>query len=349
MIPPIRRPSQRYPRQFDGGSEPCYKNICSVGNSPANLHRLPLVRIAHIAVKVADIQAPSTFLERVFGFTHMGTVVHPTTTFNTRESGGGHTSRHLTDGATDLTLVRYDDDSTAEPGSSAGAGPCIHHFGVEADDLNRYAQRIPQYGGAILSDSGLPTVKFRAPGGTMAEIVPRGWFSPEAIAANAERRRRGLPAASVDPYGDAARHRQDSALPAAGTKPRITHIAIKVEDVEPAAGFYEKVFGFKPFARYYQRDHLSVHLTDGAIDLAIIKFDNHETDAATAAGSGPCIHHIGIDVAQGEMDQYVAKILGHGCEFISDPGAVTVKFRLPGGAGIAEIAPFGWHFRTPES
>ncbi|MBI3936240.1 MAG: hypothetical protein HY323_04625, partial [Betaproteobacteria bacterium] len=48
------------------------------------------------------------------------------------------------------------------------------------------------------------------------------------------------------------------------------------------------------------------------------------------------------------MDAYVAELREHGCEFISDPGAVTVKFRVPGGGGISEIAPMGWHFRKGE-
>lgn len=136
-------------------------------------------------------------------------------------------------------------------------------------------------------------------------------------------------------------------MPAARSKPRITHIALKVEDVRRAAEFYEKVFGFRLTSSYRERDHLSVHLTDGNIDLALVKFDR-DTDAARAAGAGPCIHHFGIDVEKEQMDAYVAELREHGCEFISDPGAVTVKFRVPGGGGISEIAPMGWHFRKGE-
>ena len=130
------------------------------------------------------------------------------------------------------------------------------------------------------------------------------------------------------------------------TRPIITHIALKVDDVERASKFWQEVFGFKLTASYYQRDHLSVHLTDGAIDLALVHFGDAQTGAAKAAGAAPCIHHFGIDVPEAEMDRYCAAVRDAGCEFISDPGARTVKFRFPKGGGIGEIAPMGWHFRT---
>lgn len=307
-----------------------------------------MVRIAHIAVKVSEISPASAFLEEVFGFTHSGTIVHPTTNFSKQGRGGGHTSRHLSDGATDLTLVRYDDEDTAEPGSSSRPGPCIHHFGIEAGDLDALAGAIARSGGKVMSEAGLPTVKFRAPGGTMSEVVPEGWFSAETIIANAERRRRGLPqsaAVGASLLQSSMMTGVDGAQ-AAESRPRITHMAINVENVDEAAAFYRHVFGFEQFASYYERDHRSVHLTDGAFDLAIIHYGSERTDAARAAGPGPGIHHIGIDVPHREMERYTRRIREHGCEFISDPGAVTVKFRMPGGGSLAEIAPAGWHFRA---
>lgn len=129
-------------------------------------------------------------------------------------------------------------------------------------------------------------------------------------------------------------------------KPRITHIALMVDDVERATRFWQEVFGFELTASYYQRDHLSVHLTDGEIDLALVHFGEADTDAAKAAGTAPCIHHFGIDVPESEMDAYRDALRGAGCEFVSDPGARTLKFRFPHGGGIGEIAPSGWHKRT---
>ncbi len=117
---------------------------------------------------------------------------------------------------------------------------------------------------------------------------------------------------------------------------RIVHIALKVEDLEKTSEFYEKVFGFVPTDTSKVRDHTSRHLTDGAMDLALIKYDSEESAEAKAAGLGPCIHHFAIEVD--DVEKHVAEIRKFGCEVISDPGVVPVKFRAPGGT-VAEIVP----------
>ncbi|MCZ6626485.1 MAG: VOC family protein [Deltaproteobacteria bacterium] len=121
-----------------------------------------------------------------------------------------------------------------------------------------------------------------------------------------------------------------------GDMARIVHIALKVEDLDKTSEFYEKVFGFIPTETSKVRDHTSRHLSDGAIDLALIKYDSEESAEAKAAGQGPCIHHFAIEVD--DMDKSVAEIGKFGCEIISDPGVVPVKFRAPGGT-VAEIVP----------
>ncbi|HEU4343841.1 MAG TPA: VOC family protein [Candidatus Binatia bacterium] len=117
---------------------------------------------------------------------------------------------------------------------------------------------------------------------------------------------------------------------------RIVHIALKVDDLEKTSQFYEQVFGFKPVETSKVRDHTSRHLSDGQIDLALIKYDTQESAEARASGAGPCIHHFAIEVD--DFDKYVAEIGKFGCEIISDPGVVPVKFRAPGGT-VAEIVP----------
>lgn len=117
---------------------------------------------------------------------------------------------------------------------------------------------------------------------------------------------------------------------------RIVHIALKVNDLEKTSQFYENVFGFKPVETSKVRDHTSRHLSDGAIDLALIKYESEESAEARASGEGPCIHHFAIEVD--DFEQTVAEIAKSGCEIISDPGVVPVKFRAPGGT-VAEIVP----------
>ena len=126
--------------------------------------------------------------------------------------------------------------------------------------------------------------------------------------------------------------------------PRIVHIALKVNDLDKASEFYEKVFGFVPTETAKVRDHTSCHLSDGELDLALIRYDSEESAEARAAGEGPCIHHFAIEVD--DMDKYVAQLGKFGCEIISDPGVIPVKFRAPGGT-VAEIVPQA-RYQKPE-
>lgn len=119
---------------------------------------------------------------------------------------------------------------------------------------------------------------------------------------------------------------------------RIVHIALKVDDLERTSQFYETVFGFRPTNTQKVRDHTSRHLTDGAMDFTLIKYDSEDSPEASAAGAGPCIHHFAIEVD--DMEKYLAEIKKFGCEVISAPGVIPIKFRAPGGT-IAEIVPVG--------
>ena len=85
--------------------------------------------------------------------------------------------------------------------------------------------------------------------------------------------------------------------------PRIVHIAIKVDDLEKATKFYEEVFGFRQTSTGYARGHVSRHLTDGNIDLALMVYDSEDVEEAQLSGPGPCIHHWGIEVE--DRDSYV--------------------------------------------
>ncbi len=129
--------------------------------------------------------------------------------------------------------------------------------------------------------------------------------------------------------------------------PRISHIALKVKDVDQSSKVYQNVFGFEFWDCYRSGDHVSLHLNDGTIDLAFVTYDSEEDERmGAAAGTGPCIHHFGIDVD--DTDAYVEKLKAYGCEILtdpSDPQSKSIKFRIPGGGGIAEIAPMGWHAR----
>ena len=117
---------------------------------------------------------------------------------------------------------------------------------------------------------------------------------------------------------------------------RIVHLAVKVNDLEKATEFYEKAFGFVEVQTGQVRDHTSRHLSDGAIDLALLKYNSEDSAESRASGIGPCIHHFGIEVD--DMKKSAEELEKFGCEIISAPGVIPIKFRAPGGV-VAEISP----------
>ena len=122
-------------------------------------------KIVHLALKVEDLDATTAFYKDVFGFVE-------TSTKKVRD----HTSRHLSDGDIDFTLIRYDDGTQSRESKASGDKPCIHHFAIEVDNLDAYTEKLRGYGCEIVSEPGVIPVKFRAPGGTVAELVPFGRY-----------------------------------------------------------------------------------------------------------------------------------------------------------------------------
>ena len=127
---------------------------------------------------------------------------------------------------------------------------------------------------------------------------------------------------------------------------RIVHLALKVEDLERTTEFYRKVFGFKEMNTAKVRDHTSRHLSDGVLDVALIKYDaGTESAESRAAGEGPCIHHFAVEVDN--VRAATKQVQAYGCEIISDPGVIPVKFRAPGGT-VCELVPKG-RYQKPRS
>ncbi len=72
--------------------------------------------------------------------------------------------------------MQYDAGTESKESKAAGEGPCIHHFAIEVEDIARATEQIKSYGSEVVSDPGVIPVKFRAPGGTIAELVPVGRY-----------------------------------------------------------------------------------------------------------------------------------------------------------------------------
>ena len=122
-------------------------------------------RIVHISLKVDDVKRTGDFYQQVFGF-------QDAETRKTRD----HLSRHMTDGQIDFTLMKYDEGTQSAESKAAGEGPCIHHFAIEVPDIEKATKEIREQGCDVVSDPGVIPVKFRAVGGTVAELVPLGRY-----------------------------------------------------------------------------------------------------------------------------------------------------------------------------
>jgi lactoylglutathione lyase len=119
---------------------------------------------------------------------------------------------------------------------------------------------------------------------------------------------------------------------------RIAHIAVKVDELDRVADFYEQTFGFTAKGKSRSPDRSRRRVNDGAVDLTFLRYDDDDSAMAQAAGERPCIHHFAIEVD--DLPKYVAKVREFGCEILSDPNTAPVKFRIPGGP-IMEIVPEG--------
>ena len=122
-------------------------------------------RIVHISLKVDDVKRTGDFYQQVFGF-------RDSETKKTRD----HVSRHMTDGQIDFTLMKYDAGTQSAESKASGEGPCIHHFAIEVPDIEKSTREIRERGCDVVSDPGVIPVKFRAVGGTVAELVPLGRY-----------------------------------------------------------------------------------------------------------------------------------------------------------------------------
>ena len=128
----------------------------------------------------------------------------------------------------------------------------------------------------------------------------------------------------------------------AKSKGRIRHIAISVPDPWAAAEFYKQAFGLEELGESDSRLAEGVFLTDGVINLALLKFKDDE--AAQGTGKDYVgLHHVGfwVDNAEGSGAQATAL----GAKWImGDPqvkGGYEVKYSDPNGV-IFDISEDGW-------
>jgi len=111
---------------------------------------------------------------------------------------------------------------------------------------------------------------------------------------------------------------------------KVTHIAVKSDDLEKSRAFYQRLFGFEHSGTHRVRDHMAMHLKDGAIDLTFTKYDRPESSAPGA------FDHLGMEVD--DVESFIPVLAELGAPVIERTAGGRIKFRDPNGL-IIELIP----------
>lgn len=126
---------------------------------------------------------------------------------------------------------------------------------------------------------------------------------------------------------------------------KLRHIAVVVKDLERAAEFYEKVFDLKRVGEEHLEMGSGIYLSDGVINLALLKYKGETGSGLKDAASFVGAHHFGFQVE--DLDQAKKRIEEAGGKFFFTLGKTKedhnfeVKFKDPDGV-IFDISEKGW-------
>ena len=137
---------------------------------------------------------------------------------------------------------------------------------------------------------------------------------------------------------------------------RIKHIAIATQDPEATAKFYREGLGLREAGVVNSVAAEGYYLTDGYINVAILRFK--DDDAATTEGSPRYtgIHHFGFEVegiAEAEEQILAAGALHRPSAITTEnqqqphSGNVEVKFVAPDGVTV-DLSEAGWVGTAPD-
>ena len=134
--------------------------------------------------------------------------------------------------------------------------------------------------------------------------------------------------------------------------PKIKHIALSTQDVDATAKFYIDVFGMKEIAKVDSPGASGYYLSDGDLNLAILKFKSDAVAGVERGKNWSGIHHIGFEVEN--LEDITAKLaaagskprddvnhalgVGHGRR---EGGNVEVKYTGPDGI-MVDVSETGW-------
>lgn len=126
---------------------------------------------------------------------------------------------------------------------------------------------------------------------------------------------------------------------------KLRHFAIVVNDIDKATEFYEKVFDLKRVGRDDYEWASGVYLSDGVVNLALLKYYGEKGSGLKNASTFVGAHHFGFVVE--DLAEMQEKIEAAGGTFFFDLGKskddvnFERKFKDPDGI-IFDISEKGW-------
>lgn len=261
-------------------------------------------KLRHIAIAAEDPEAMASFYKQAFDFDEVG-----------RPNSSLADGVFLSDGTLNLAILKFKTDQLGKGLDYRG----IHHFGILVEDVAAFSRKLEDLGAEYYIDrnqhepnAGYFEKKFYGPEHVLFDIAEHPW------AGCAPLDRAGKPAQA-----------------------KLRHLAIAVEDPDAMAAFFKNVFGFAEARRTEGPLATGTHLTDGTIDLAILKF---KTDQIGKGLGYTGLHHFGILVE--DLDARAKQVAALGGRHYMDQsdgriGGFETKMYGPEGV-LFDIAEHPW-------
>jgi catechol 2,3-dioxygenase-like lactoylglutathione lyase family enzyme len=261
-------------------------------------------KLRHIAIAARDPEGMAEFYKKAFDFREVG-----------RPSGSLADGVFLSDGTLNLAVLAFKTDQLGKGLDYTG----IHHFGLLVEDVAEFSKKLEALGAEYYIDrnqqepnAGYFEKKFYGPEHVLFDIAEHPW------AGCAPLDKPGRPAAA-----------------------KLRHLAIAAREPEAMAAFFKRAFGFVEARRSDGPLAYGVHLSDGTVDLAILRF---KTDQLGKGLDYTGLHHFGVLVD--DLRRREERVEGLGGRHYMDQsagrtGGFEVKMYGPEGV-LFDIAEHPW-------
>ena len=135
------------------------------------------------------------------------------------------------------------------------------------------------------------------------------------------------------------------------TVAKIKHIAIATQNEDETARFYVETFGLKEVAKFDSPIASGYYLTDGNLNIAILRFKNDQVAGVERGKNWSGIHHIGFEVES--LEEVAQKLAAANCKRRDDINQAlgigdgrrhrNVEVRYSGPDGVTfDVSQTGW-------